>query len=150
MIELARRRALAEGLADVRFLRADWEDGGAPGLEDALSASAPTAAVCVSAFHYFADPLEACRRVHRALPPGGRFLVLDREMRGSPMTRAWDFLHRYYTRDHVTFYGSDQIAEVLQDAGFADVRIVSTIRRFLWEGRFYTSLALIDGTKPNA
>jgi len=65
MVELARARAAADGLANVAFRRMAAED---PGLEDEEF----DAALCSLGLMYAPDPVEALSRMHDALRPGGR------------------------------------------------------------------------------
>ena len=69
MLEVARRRAAAEGLDNVSFEQADAQVH--PFAEEAFD-------VAVSSFGamFFADPVEAFANVRRALRPGGRLALL--------------------------------------------------------------------------
>lgn len=78
-IEQARRRTTAEGLRNVRYLRADAQDHAfAPGSAD----------VCLSRFGtmFFADPAAAFGNLRRALRPGGRLVQLVWQQ---PDVNAW-------------------------------------------------------------
>jgi len=140
MIDAAERRTDEASRSRLRFLHADWAE-----LDPVALAPGPIAAVvCVSAFHYFADPLRACVKARRALSPGGRFLLLDRALDASPLTVLWQRLHDRILRDHVTFYRTDELTRLLEGAGFRDVAVRVRIRRLFWEGKLYTSLALLE------
>ncbi|MCP3980460.1 MAG: class I SAM-dependent methyltransferase [bacterium] len=138
MIARARELAGSRGLDSLEFRHGDWE-----AMETSFGEPLE-AAVCVSALHYFARPVEALRRMRNALVDGGRILVLDREMQGSLLTRAWDLAHRYVVRDHVRFYTSTQIGDMLAAAGFEDCAVVERTRGLFWSGKLYTSLVLIE------
>jgi SAM-dependent methyltransferase len=105
-------------------------------------------AVCVSAFHYFRTPVRALAAIHDVLRPGGRLLILDRAREQSLLTVLWQYAHRFLIRDNVQFSSSTEIAGMLEQAGFQDVRVLSRLRKVLWKNKLYTSLVLIQGTRP--
>lgn len=148
MVEEARRRATEGGHSSLRFVQADWEG---PDVEASISRHVerpPDVVTCISAFHYFADPLAALERIRRLLAPGGRVFIIERAMEGSPLTRMWDLLHRYVIRDGVEFHDSEGILEMMRTAGFTEVRKVGDRRRLLWKGKLYTALTLVSGRAP--
>jgi ubiquinone/menaquinone biosynthesis C-methylase UbiE len=147
MIEVAHARAAEEGLSSLTFVAADWEQ---PSNEaTSLIGRRPVAcAVCVSAFHYFRRPVSALRAIHDVLRPGGQLLILDRERERSLLTVLWQYAHRFLLRDNVQFSSSTEIARMLEEAGFQDVRVLARLRKVLWKNKLYTSLALIRGTRP--
>jgi SAM-dependent methyltransferase len=69
MLDVARRRAAAEGLSNVRFVQADAQVSAFPpeGFDVAVSRTGAM---------FFADPVAALANVGRALPPGGRLVLL--------------------------------------------------------------------------
>jgi ubiquinone/menaquinone biosynthesis C-methylase UbiE len=147
MIEVARARAAQQGLSHLTFVAADWEQQS----EEATSliSRRPVAcAVCVSAFHYFRAPVRALRAIHDVLRPGGELLVLDRARERSLLTVVWQYAHRFLLRDNVHFSSSTEIAGMLEQAGFEDVRVLGRLRKVLWRNKLYTSLVLIRGTRP--
>lgn len=105
--------------------------------------------VCANAFHYFQNPLAAIQRMRRLLAPGGILLVLEREKSASLMTSLWGLAHRHLIKDQVEFYATDEILDFFTQAGFDDARVVSTIRKYFWKGKLFTSIALIKATKPD-
>lgn len=148
MVNRAREKAAEEGIENIAFLRGDWERMPLDGL---LAAPGPGGGVdgaalvtCVSAFHYFRDPLEALRRMRSVLDPGGRILLLDRDKGDAPMTAALDLVHRCLVRDHCRFYRGDQLEHLLACAGFTDVRVEAQERRMFWHGKALSSLILIS------
>ncbi len=152
----AARDAASHGTAGDRlaFLQADWEAMDGATLYAILRGRPVCTAVCVSAFHYFADPVAAARRIHDTLTPGGTLLLLERAKDRSLMTRSWDILHKIVIRDRVRFYESAELVQLLREAGFADVEPVSRTKKYLWKGKLYTDLTLISARRavagPNA
>jgi ubiquinone/menaquinone biosynthesis C-methylase UbiE len=147
MIEVARARAAQQGLSHLTFVAADWEQQS----EEATSLinRRPVAcAVCVSAFHYFRTPVGALRAIHDVLRPGGQLLILDRARERSLLTVVWQYAHRFLLRDNVHFSSSTEIAGMLEQAGFEDVRVLGRLRKVLWRNKLYTSLVLVRGTRP--
>jgi ubiquinone/menaquinone biosynthesis C-methylase UbiE len=147
MIEVARARAAEQGLSHLTFVAADWEQQS--DRATSLIGRRPVAcAVCVSAFHYFRTPVSALRVMHDVLRPGGQLLILDRARERSLLTVLWQYAHRFLLRDNVHFSSSTEIAGMLEQAGFQDVRVLTRLRRVLWRNKLYTSLVLIRGTRP--
>jgi len=150
MIERARENAEAEGLNRVRFVTGNWEAAGADdGTSHAFGGKADVV-FCVSAFHYFRGPRAALAKMFRSLRPGGELFLLDREMEGSALTRIWGGIHRFLLRDHVRFYTSSRLLRWMEEAGFCDRRVVTTIRKRFRGGKLYTSLVLLSARKPGA
>ena len=105
------------------------------------------AAVCVSSLHYFSDPPAAARKIYECLSPGAKFVLVDRAKDGSMLTQLWGFLHERIIKDHVRFYSSSELLDIVKNAGFREVRVVTKIRKLFWKGKFFTSLALISAQK---
>jgi SAM-dependent methyltransferase len=69
MIEVARQRAAAEGLSNVRFLQADAQ------IHE-FAADWADAAISRTGAMFFGDPVAAFRNIARAVRPGGRLALL--------------------------------------------------------------------------
>jgi ubiquinone/menaquinone biosynthesis C-methylase UbiE len=145
MVVEAKRRADGENLAGAEFVTADWEE---PGTEERIRRLLPTGAVavvCISSLHYFRDPAAALGTMVRAMAPGGQLLVVERSRDRSPLTSLWDLLHRRVIRDHVRFYREIELLDLMREAGLSDVRAAARVRRWLWKGKLFTSLVLLEG-----
>lgn len=142
MIVAAQAASHREGFANLWFETRDWEDDGAvlPDLCDV--------AFCISAFHYFADPLRALRRMRSAMRPGGQLLVVERATDNSLLTKVWDLAHRWVIRDHVAFHSSGSLQSWAQQAGFADAKLLARHRRLFWKGKLYSSLLIMEARAP--
>jgi ubiquinone/menaquinone biosynthesis C-methylase UbiE len=147
MIATARQKASAEGVDGLRFACADWERDELATME--LAPRQVDVAVCASAFHYFSQPEQALSRVARSLSLEGMFYLLDRATDGSILTATWDLLHRAFIRDQVRFYRETELVRLLAQAGFRDVRTVRRIRRLLWQGKFDTSVVILEAAAPS-
>jgi len=79
------------------------------------------------------------------LAPGGKAWVLERAREGSALTAMWAYLHHYLIRDHVRFYRTGDLLDMMRDAGFQQARTETSLRKILWRGKIYTSVALISG-----
>jgi ubiquinone/menaquinone biosynthesis C-methylase UbiE len=145
MITEARRLAADEKLKGAAFVLADWEE---PGTEERIRRLLPGGAgavVCISTLHYFRDPAAALARMHRLLAPEGRLLLVERRRERSPLTGLWDLLHRTVIRDHVRFYRERELLSLMTRAGFRDPAPLARVRRWLWKGKLFTSLVLLEG-----
>lgn len=148
MIEAARERARVEGISGLTFVTGDWMQIDPLPLLQAHGLRSTELAICVSTFHYFADPARALKNMFEAVGPGGRLLLLDRARDGSAVTMLWDLIHRAILRDTARFYRADEMVALVESAGFTDVRVVARVRRLFWKGKMATSLALIAGRRP--
>jgi ubiquinone/menaquinone biosynthesis C-methylase UbiE len=146
MIEEARNKAAAEGMASLRFECADWEDGNFDG-DRLLEGRAPSCILCVNTLHYFSAPQAAFDKMWAMLAPGGRAWVLERAREGSALTALWGYLHHHLIRDHVRFYRTGDLLDMMCNAGFEQARTELSLRKFLWRGKAYTSVALISGVR---
>jgi ubiquinone/menaquinone biosynthesis C-methylase UbiE len=144
MIEQARNKAASDGLPNLRFGCADWEAASFD-VEAFMGDRRPSCIVCANTLHYFCSPQAALNKMRSVLTPGGRAWVLERAREQSVLTAVWDCLHRYVIRDHVRFYRTGALLEMMRKAGFAEVRTELSLRKFLWRGKAYTSVALISG-----
>jgi ubiquinone/menaquinone biosynthesis C-methylase UbiE len=146
MIEQARNKAASEGIAGLRFECADWEDGNLSG--DRLFADRrPSCILCVNALHYCSAPQAAFDKMWRMLAPGGKAWVLERAREGSALTAVWAYLHHYLIRDHVRFYKTGDLLDMMRRSGFEQARTEISLRKILWRGKAYTSVALISGVR---
>jgi ubiquinone/menaquinone biosynthesis C-methylase UbiE len=147
MVARARETAESEGVTGVRFLEGDWEDEETVERVSEALPSPAAAVTCISAFHYFRDPAAALARMRRLLAPGGRVILVERAMDGSPLTFLWDLLHRRLLRDGARFYRTRELEALMTRAGLDAPRTVRRVRRYLWKGKLYTSLGVVTGTR---
>jgi len=105
--------------------------------------------ICANTVHYFVDPHRAIRRMYEMLDTDGMLLVLEREKSSSPLTLLWGFIHRHFIKDQVEFYAADTITGYFSQSGFENVQVVSTIKKYFWKGKLFTSIAIIKGNKLN-
>ncbi|MEX2531250.1 MAG: class I SAM-dependent methyltransferase [Gemmatimonadota bacterium] len=150
MVARAREAAESEGLAGVCFLEGDWENEETLGRVAAALPTPAAAVTCISAFHYFRDPVAALAGMRRILAPGGRVILVERALDGSPLTTLWDLLHRRVLRDGVRFYRTREIELLMIEAGVDTPRTVRRVRRYFWKGKLYTSLGVVTGTRARA
>lgn len=137
MIAAARAAVRRSGVENLAFLTLDWEGHeDLPGSFDLV--------ICLSVFHYFAEPEAALRRMRSLLSENGQLLLVERAVEGSLLTRAWDVLHRRMIRDHVSFVATGQLEALARRAGFHRVEVVDRINRMMWKNKLYTSLVLIE------
>ena len=149
MVAEARGKAAAAPSGRYQFYQDDWEALSTETTE-ALRGFNFQLIVCANAFHYFADPRMASREMYKMLGENGILLLLEREKHDSPLTALWGFLHRHFIKDQVSFYSTRELVSMLKSAGFSDVRVVRTIKKYLWKGKLFTSIALIRGAKHAA
>jgi ubiquinone/menaquinone biosynthesis C-methylase UbiE len=149
MIEVARAKAAEQELSNLTFVTSDWEQP-TEAARRVIGRQPVACAVCVSAFHYFRAPVSALRAIHDVLRPGGQLLILDRARQRSLLTVLWQYAHRLLIRDNVRFSSTTEIAGMLKQAGFENVRVLARLKKVLWKNKLYTSLALIRGTRPDA
>jgi SAM-dependent methyltransferase len=127
-IDVARREAAEEGIANARFLVADVQ---ARELDDGFDYAFSR---CGTMF--FANPVAALRNVRRALAPGGRLcmVVWRRKLDNDWLHRAERVVERFLTRPETTdeptcgpgpfsMADADATTDVLVGAGFEDISL---------------------------
>ncbi len=133
---------------DIHFITDDWEN-----LTDEsrtmLENYSFRLIICANTVHYFIDPIRAIRQMYEMLDRDGMLLILEREKTSSPLTLLWGVLHRHLIKDQVEFYSADTIMAYLSQAGFKNVNVLSSIKKYFWKGKLFTSIALIKGNKIN-
>jgi trans-aconitate methyltransferase len=117
LLEGARRRAVARGLPNARFLPADLE---APLPE--RDRDAVTAVECLSEIP---DDRQALRMMLEALRPGGLLVVQVPERDWQPVLPGSPGTWREQVRQG---YTADQLQALLQEVGFTDVQVRPTYR----------------------
>lgn len=105
--------------------------------------------LCASTLHYFRDVPRALATCYETLEPGGSLLILERAPELSLVTRLWGRVHASILRDGVRFLGTNELLAALRVAGFDDVGVDAVLRRFFWEGKMVTSMALSSGRKSD-
>ena len=145
MIDEARRRADAEGIANVTFLKGNWEDIG----RDLFSSYDFSVIVCANAFHYFTDPQAATGKMFHLINDGGSLYILERDKSRSLLTFLWGFLHRVWIKDHVIFYDDKEMLGMLVKAGFSNARVIRSIKRYFWKNKLFTSIVLLECHKSS-
>lgn len=148
MIELARERARVEAVGELTFVTGDWTQIDPLLLIQANGIQSIDLVCCVSTFHYFPEPAAALEKMRRVTGPGGRLLLIERARERSLPTLLWALLHRMILRDIVGFYRSGELVELIEAAGFSDVRVDATVRRLFWKGKLATSLVLVSARRP--
>jgi len=148
MVQVAREAARKSGIDEATFVVGDWEVGSDRRKALGTLASRPKFATCVSAFHYFSDPVAAARHVREALEPGGSFFVVDRALDASMATVGWGLVHRFLVRDQVRFYRIRELVSIFREAGFEHVEVLTRVNEWFWKGKLHTSLVFIAAKAP--
>lgn len=143
MIDVARQKADAAGLDKLDFIHADWETLDFGQLKDYHF----KIIFCANAFHYFTDPQTATDKLFNHLTEDGTLYVLERNKARSLMTFLWGILHKVLIRDQVIFYKTSELIDFFEKAGFKRVRVLSTIKKYFWKNKLFTSIVLLEGKK---
>lgn len=141
MIDEAVKKAKNADLKNLKFIHADWE------TMKLASFSGYNFKIifCANAFHYFTDPQAASHKLHELLKDDGMLYVLERNKARSLLTLFWGFLHSAFIKDQVVFYKTSELVKFFENAGFKDVRIVRSIKKYFWKNKLFTSIVLIEG-----
>lgn len=145
MIEEATRKANEAGLDNLTFIHGDWETIS----PDKFAGHNFRIIFCANAFHYFTDPQSATDKLFRLLQQDGMLYVLERNRSRSLLTSIWGFLHSVLIKDQVVFYKNSELVRFFENAGFRHVRIVSSIKKYFWKNKLFTSIVLIEGKKTS-
>ena len=143
MIDEASRKANEAGVDNVKFIHADWETMSL----DSLSGYNFRVIFCANAFHYFTEPQAASDKLYKLLEDKGMLYVLERNKARSLLTFFWGFLHSTFIKDQVVFYKNSELVNFFENAGFKNVRIVRSIKKYFWKNKLFTSIVLIEGKK---
>lgn len=138
----------AQCTPEIHFMADDWENLDSQSIEY-LKQFRFKLIICANTFHYFTQPRQAIAQIYSMLDSGGMLLILEREKSSSVLTTLWGFLHRHYIKDQVEFYAAEDITGYLSEAGFENISIVRTIKRYFWKGKLFTSISIIKGNKLN-
>jgi len=86
-----------------------------------------TCCACVATFLFFPDPEAALEEMHRVLAPGGRVVII------TPASRAPTFVRSLQSGDggDPRLYSQEQFAEMLDDAGFANIEVELVSKRLV-------------------
>jgi ubiquinone/menaquinone biosynthesis C-methylase UbiE len=145
MIEVAKSKAMEAKLNNLEFIHADWEK-----LDpDSLKGYEFKAIFCANAFHYFKEPQTATDRLFKQLAENGTLYVLERNKARSLLTFIWGFLHAVLIKDQVVFYKTTELVGFLEKAGFKQVNILSSIKKYFWKNKLFTSIVLLEGKKDD-
>jgi len=143
MIEEAHKKADAAGLKQIKFIHANWEELDHDSLKDYKF----KAIFCANTFHYFSDPQSAIDTLFQQLTDDGTLYILERNKALSPLTLIWGFLHKVFIKDQVIFYKSSELIHFFEKAGFTQIKILSSIKKYFWKNKLFTSIVLIEGNK---
>ena len=145
MIDEATKKAKNSDLINLKFIHADWE------TMKLASFSGYNFKIifCANAFHYFTDPQAASHKLHELLKDNGMLYVLERDKARSLLTIFWGFLHSAFIKDQVAFYKTSELVKFFENAGFKDVSIVRSIKKYFWKNKLFTSIVLIEGKKQD-
>lgn len=94
-------------------------------------------------FHHQA----AADKMYHLLSDGGTLKLLERDKSRSLLTCFGGFLHRNCIKDHVVYYGKNELLSFYEKSGFINVRVIRTIRRYFWKKKLFTSIVLIECDK---
>lgn len=101
-------------------------------------------AVSTSALHHWHDPVAAIAEIRRVLRPGGRATITD-WCADRWLDRLRDRLLRRTESAHHRSFRSVELAALLADAGFGDVRIERWRIGFRWGMMTATAVAVAPG-----
>jgi ubiquinone/menaquinone biosynthesis C-methylase UbiE len=99
-------------------------------------------AVSTSALHHWDDPLPALREMERVLRPGGMVAITD-WCGDRWLERLRTGILRRHERVHLRVYRSAELAALLAEAGFAEVRVERW--RIGWRWSLMTATAVRPG-----
>ena len=140
MIDVAKNKASAAGLDQIKFIHADWET-----IEpDLLRAYDFKAIFCANAFHYFKQPDTATLKFHEQLGKNGTLYLLERNKSRSLLTFIWGVLHKVLIKDQVIFYKTSELLEICEKAGFSKLKVLRSIKRYFWKNKLFTSIVLLQ------
>jgi len=145
MIEQAKKYAAANELDQLEFFHANWEKLDPETLKNYNF----KIIFCANAFHYFSDPQSATDKLFKQLAKDGSLYLLERNKAHSPLTLFWGFIHKTFIKDKVIFYSTSELIRFFRNAGFAHVKTLSSIKKYYWKNKLFTSIVLLEGSKKS-
>ena len=136
-LHLARKRADAQGLGNIRLLCGD-----ATALP--LPDESIDVAICGYSFHHMREPLRALRELARLVRRGGRLAVVDIYTPDGFDPEAGDRVERARDNSHRRTFTREDFLETVERAGFA-VRATENLER----SRRFGDWMRIAGWKPD-
>ena len=143
MIEQAKKNAAADELDQIEFFHTDWERLDPESLKNYNFKTI----FCANTFHYFSDPQSATDKLFNQLTEDGSLYLLERNKAHSPLTLLWGFIHKTFIKDKVIFYSTSELIKFFRNAGFTHVKTLSSIKKYCWKNKLFTSIVLLEGSK---
>lgn len=101
--------------------------------------------ICTNSFHHYPDPLRALGEMSRVLRSGGQVVIFENAPDLSLYTWVWDRLFRIIEKGHVRYYSSQELGEMLERAGFKNVKLCYLKNEFLKHGKLFASIQIWSG-----
>ena len=120
---IARARELATDVPGAEFVVGDSE-------QLPFESGEFDAVLCTASFHHYPNPRKATAEMARVLAPDGRLVIADGVADHWP-ARIADRILRVVDRGHVRLYRTEELAHLMQAAGFGQVGVKS-----LWDGGY--------------
>jgi len=106
------------------------------------------ALLCTVAFHHFPEPDKALREFNRVLCPGGKVVIADSFRDLSWGLWLWDHLHRWFEPGHVRYYRIEELQNLLDAAGFAELETRELRPTFSQSRKLFRNSGLVMARKP--
>ncbi len=104
--------------------------------------------LCTNSFHHYPHPIKALTEMRRVLTPGGQIVILENAPDLSWYTWAWDHFLRIKEKGHIRYYSSQELGNLIKQAGFESVRLCHLKNEFLKYGKLFASVQVWSGQNP--
>ncbi len=138
MIEIAREKT--KGKPNFEFRAAD-------------SANIPYAdasfdlVVSSNSFHHYPDPLRVLSEVKRVLMGGGCFFLVDACRDVFFPIKLQDMYRKRFEKGHINYYTTQEILNMMEQAGFADFRLVTTVKGIGKKKKLFTGVGMFQAIR---
>jgi ubiquinone/menaquinone biosynthesis C-methylase UbiE len=103
--------------------------------------------LCSFSLHHYENPLNVLLEMRRVMRPEGRLLIVDSARDVSFPIWIQDRWRRMFEQSHVKYYTTDELRSLLGRANLKLLSPISTEKRFMRLGKFFTGIAFIECTK---
>ena len=103
--------------------------------------------LCTSSFHHYQNPLGALSEIRRVMKKEGKLVILDAARNVSLPIWLQDRWRRYFERSHVKYYTTNEMKALVERAQLHLVGDIVTSKRFMFRGKMFTGLMLLECAK---